>query len=238
MTTEPEHRRPVDQVVEVRVQKRLVSDQPYSIIGSLGAFEVAQKRHEQAPLAAPRPTAVGCARGRDRRPRRSSSPAAARSRRRTGRRRGCRYDAPGATRPWAAGWHAEQRNDADRQVDEEHLAPGPVLQDEAAQVRAEDPADREDAGEEARPARDVRGTGRGPRRRRTASARRRRPPGARAPRSGTRSTDARPHNSEPNVKMPTQIRKTFLRPSESLSLPASGSMITWTSWYAVSVQPT
>jgi len=28
-----------------------------------------------------------------------------------------------------------------------------------------------------------------------------------------------------------------LRPNESLSLPASGSMMTWTSWYAVMVQP-
>ena len=38
--------------------------------------------------------------------------------------------------------------------------------------------------------------------------------------------------------MATQNRKTCLRPNELLSLPASGSMTTCTSWYAVSVQAT
>lgn len=41
---------------------------------------------------------------------------------------------------------------------------------------------------------------------------------------------ARPQRTEPRVNIATQKRKTRFRPSVSLSLPATGSITTWTSW--------
>ena len=66
------------------------------------------------------------------------------------------------------------------------------------------------------------------------------PPMACTTRAATRNQidGASPHNSDPSVNMPTQNRNTCLRPSESLSLPASGSMMICVIWYAVIVQAT
>jgi hypothetical protein len=49
---------------------------------------------------------------------------------------------------------------------------------------------------------------------------------------------AMPHSNEPKVNSATQMRKTRMRPSDSLSLPASGMTAVCVSKYAVSVQPT
>src|ERR1700732_4794698 len=56
-------------------------------------------------------------------------------------------------------------------------------------------------------------------------------------RISTETLGARPQSSELTVKISTAARKTRLRPSLSLSAPATGSVRSWPSAYAVMVQP-